>query len=71
MLFAFQRKRRGCLLIFYNIIYHGKAPFSSARMRVCEEKNEKKTKIAGNGFCRRFDAMFRNKNFAKNENGRG
>ena len=37
MLGAFQRKRWVMLLFFYNIIYHGNALFSSARVRVCEE----------------------------------
>ena len=50
---------------FINIIYHGKALFSSARVRVCENFLEKKMKIAGNGLCRRFDAMFGNEKFAK------
>ena len=52
-------------MIFYIIIYHGEGIFSNARMRVCEEKSEKKTKIAGNGLCRRFDAMFEKGKFAK------
>jgi hypothetical protein len=32
--------------------------FSSARVRVCVEKYEKKRKIAGNGISGRFKAMF-------------
>ena len=55
---SLSEKRKGLLMIIYIIIYHGNAFFSSARMRVCEEKTKKKTKIAGNGICRRFDAMF-------------
>ena len=58
MLFAFQKKGGDLLLFFINIIYHEKAMFSSARVRVCEVFQEKCQKIAGNGLCRRFDIMF-------------
>ena len=64
MLFAFQKKV-GVVDVFINIIYHGKAVFSSARVRVCEDFSRKKTKIAGNGLCRRFDTMLGNEKFAK------